>query len=171
MFSKEKERTPTSQLPYLNLNKLGWNLNKWEWICTAICNLVLFFPWWVKKQKRLPYTIMLWMKCHSLSLETNNKSFSKWHFFICHAFAWCGNPPKYESFIWKKSHARCCDDVCSVFLQSEEFLTQNPKLNSRLLTQTIMAGVQHNTECSLQTVLQEICSCLFKNWEMTGSGF
>lgn len=82
------------------------------------------------------------------------------------------------SFIGKFPLACCCDDMFSVFLQSDDFLNQNPKLNSCLLTETMTQWLDVGliqywiqwTMKSSQTMLEEFCSWWFSKVLVTTDG-
>lgn len=113
---------------------------------------------------------MFWMKCHSLSLEKHNKSISKWHFLTLLNW-WNMQESTLSHNVAIHPSMRALYEKCPmlavvmmyvVFSYKERsFLTQNPKLNSRPLTQTMIqcldAGVQHNTECSEQWRAVKLC--------------
>lgn len=82
------------------------------------------------------------------------------------------------SFIGKFPLACCCDDICSIFLQSDDFLNQNPKLDSCLLTETMTQWLDVGliqcwirwTMKSSQTMLEEFCSWWFSKVLVTTDG-
>lgn len=123
---------------------------------------------------------MLRMKCHSLSLEKHNKSISKWHLLTL--LNWWNmqesvllhNVAVHPSMrvLYEKCPMLTAVMMYVVFsYKRREVLTQNPKLNSRLLTQTMIQwpGCWRSTQNWMQwtmknsqTVLREVCSWWFE---------
>ena len=109
------------------------------------------------------------LKCHVVSLD--NKPHSQMTFpYITELlkYAQCGNPPKYERFIWKMSHARPCMLLwwrMQCFpCESQEFLNPKPKIKllpSHANNDTQAGCWQLTAADNKEAVRQEICSWWF----------
>lgn len=87
------------------MKEFDWIGVKFERIVPESANSIVFLILWVKEAPP---------ECYGPNVTAvDNKSISRHILTLLkyariYAFAQCGNPPQYESFIWKMPHARPC---------------------------------------------------------------